>query len=90
MSYTYATISSNIKSYTEVDANVFTQAVLDDFIMLAENRINVDVPMDADRFVQEGQFLQIIIQLIIQQVLYLLEVLKYLTQQQTLLVMVVG
>jgi len=56
MSYTYATISSNIKSYTEVDANVFTQAVLDDFIMLAENRINVDVPMDADRFVQEGQF----------------------------------
>jgi hypothetical protein len=56
MSYTYATISSNIKSYTEVDANVFTQAVLDDFIMLAENRINVDLPMDADRFVQEGQF----------------------------------
>ena len=56
MSYTYATISSNIKNYTEVDANVFTQAVLDDFIMLAENRINVDLPMDADRFVQEGQF----------------------------------
>ena len=24
--------------------------------MLAENRINVDLPMDADRFVQEGQF----------------------------------
>ena len=24
--------------------------------MLSENRINNDLPMDADRFVQEGQF----------------------------------
>ena len=47
--YTYTTITNNIRSYTEVDANVFTQAVIDDFIMLAEQRIINDVPIDADR-----------------------------------------
>ena len=56
--YTYTTITNNIRSYTEVDANVFTQAVIDDFIMLAEQRIINDVPIDADRFVQEGQFVK--------------------------------
>ena len=54
--YTYTTITNNIRSYTEVDANVFTQGIIDDFIMLAEQRIINDVPIDADRFVQEGQF----------------------------------
>ena len=56
--YTYTTITNNIRSYTEVDANVFTQAVIDDFIMLAEQRIITDVPIEADRFVQEGQFVK--------------------------------
>ena len=30
------------------------QAILDGFIMAAEYRINTELPMDSDRFVQEG------------------------------------
>jgi len=56
MSYTYATLTDTIRSYTEISSTVFTQGVVDNFIMLSENRINNDLPMDADRFVQEGQF----------------------------------
>jgi len=56
MSYTYATLTSAISSYTEVSTSVFTAPITNDFIMLAENRINNDLPMDSDRFVQEGQF----------------------------------
>ena len=52
--YTYAQLTTAIRNYTEVDANVLTQAIIDDFIMAAEHRINIDLPMDADRFVQEG------------------------------------
>jgi len=52
--YTYTTLTAAIKNYTEVDATVFTQAIIDDFIMNAEHRINIDCPMDSDRFVQEG------------------------------------
>jgi len=52
--YTYTTLTAAIKSYTEVDATVFTQAIIDEFIMAAEHRINIDCPMDSDRFVQEG------------------------------------
>ena len=54
MAYTYATLTTAIRDYTEVGSTVFTQAVIDDFIMLSENRISNDLPMDADRFVQEG------------------------------------
>ena len=54
MSYTYATLTTAIRDYTEVGSTVFTQAIIDDFIMLAENRISNDLPMDSDRFVQEG------------------------------------
>ena len=56
MAYTYATLTSAISSYTEVSTSVFTAPITNDFIMLAENRINNDLPMDSDRFVQEGQF----------------------------------
>jgi len=52
--YTYAQLTTAIRNYTEVDANVLTQAIIDDFIMAAEHRINIDLPMDSDRFVQEG------------------------------------
>jgi len=52
--YTYATLTEAIRSYTEVDDTVFTQAIIDNFIMAAEFRINIELPMDADRFVQEG------------------------------------
>ena len=56
MAFTYATLTSAISDYTEVSTTVFTAAITNQFIMLAENRINNDLPMDADRFVQEGQF----------------------------------
>jgi len=58
--YTYATLTTAIRSYTEVDndpavtAVVLTQAVIDEFIMAAEHRINTELPMDSDRKVQEG------------------------------------
>ena len=52
--YTYATLTTAIRDYTEVDDNVLTQAIIDGIIMAAENRIFYDVPMDSDRFVQEG------------------------------------
>jgi hypothetical protein len=52
--YTYDTLKQAIKDYTEVDDAVFTTAILDGFIMAAEYRINNELPMDSDRFVQEG------------------------------------
>jgi len=52
--YTYSTLVTAIRDYTEVDANVFTETIVDGFIMAAQHRINLDIPMDADRFVQEG------------------------------------
>ena len=52
--YTYDTLKQAIKDYTEVDDSVFTTTILDGFIMAAEYRINTDLPMDSDRFVQEG------------------------------------
>ena len=56
--YTYATLTDDIRNYTEVDANVFTAAVINRFIENAENRINLDVPMDSDRIMAQGQFAQ--------------------------------
>ena len=52
--YTYTTLTTAIRDYTKVDSSVFTQAIIDNFIMAAEFRINIELPMDADRFVQEG------------------------------------
>jgi hypothetical protein len=53
-SYSYTTIKQAILDYTEVDSNVFTTTILDGFIMAAEHRINLDLPMDSDRFVDQG------------------------------------
>ena len=52
--YDYSTLTAAIRSYTEVDDSVFTQAIIDEFIMGAEFRIYQELPMDSDRFVQEG------------------------------------
>ena len=52
--YTYTTLKQAILDYTEVDSSVFTETILDGFIMAAENRINIELPMDSDRKVQEG------------------------------------
>ena len=54
--YSYTTLKQAILDYTEVDANVFTTTILDGFIMAAENRINLDLPMDSDRVQDEAQF----------------------------------
>ena len=52
--YDYSTLTTAIRDYTEVDDSVFTQAVIDEFIMGAEFRIYQELPMDSQRFVQEG------------------------------------
>ena len=52
--YDYSTLTAAIRSYTEVDSDVFTQAIIDEFIMAAEFRIYQECPMDSQRFVQEG------------------------------------
>ena len=52
--FTYATLTTAIQEYCEVDTTVFTSTITDQFIMNAEFRINNDLPMDADRFVDEG------------------------------------
>ena len=54
--YTYANLTTDIRNYTEVDANVFTAAVINRFIENAELRINLDCPMDSDRVQAEAQF----------------------------------
>jgi len=52
--YDYSTLTAAIRNYTEVDDSVFTQAIIDEFIMAAEFRIYQELPMDSQRFVQEG------------------------------------
>jgi len=54
--YTYSTLVTAIRDYTEVDANVLTETIIDGFIMAAQHRINLDCPMDSDRFQDQGQF----------------------------------
>ena len=54
--YTYSTLTTDIRNYTEVDANVFTAAVINRFLENAEHRINLDIPMDSDRVQAEAQF----------------------------------
>ena len=88
--YTYATLKQAILDYTEVGSNVFTETILDGFIMAAQHRINLDCPMDSDRIQDQGQLQQILIVLQCLLELYLLEVYKYLIQQQIQMVMVNG
>ena len=45
----YNTLVTQIRNYTEVDANVFTAAIINGFLRNAEHRINLDCPMDSDR-----------------------------------------
>ena len=54
--YTYATLKQAILDYTEVGSNVFTETILDGFIMAAQHKINLDCPMDSDRIQAEAQF----------------------------------
>jgi len=52
--YTLSELETDIRNYTEVDSTVFTGAILGRFIENAEYRISNDLPMDSDRFVDEG------------------------------------
>jgi len=52
--YTLSALEADIRSYTEVDSNVFTGAIISRFIENAEFRIFYDVPIDAYRYVSEG------------------------------------
>ena len=52
--YTLSALESDIRSYTEVDSNVLTGAILGRFIENAEQRIWLDVPIDAYRKTSEG------------------------------------
>ena len=52
--YTLSALEGDIRSYCEVDSNVFTGAILGRFIENAEFRIFYDVPSDSNRFVSEG------------------------------------
>ena len=49
MAYTLAELQSDIIGYTEVDSNVFTDAVLSRIIKNAENKIYREVDSDQDR-----------------------------------------
>ena len=49
-------LKTQIKSYTETDSNVLTDAVLENIILNAQYRIMRDVPIDADRKQQLGNF----------------------------------
>ena len=50
----YDTLVTMIRSYTEVDDTVFTTAILENFILNAQQRIFSDVPVDSDRVEYEG------------------------------------
>jgi hypothetical protein len=52
--YSYDTLTTAIRDYTEVSSDVLTSTIVDGIIMAAEMRINQELPMDAARFVQEG------------------------------------
>ena len=52
--YTLSAVEADIRSYTEVGSSVLTGAILSRFIENAEQRIWLDVPVDAYRKVSEG------------------------------------
>ena len=56
MAYSYSDLTTDIRNYTEVDSTVLTAAVINGFLRNAEHRINLDCPMDSDRFQDQAQF----------------------------------
>ena len=53
----YSDLVTNIRNYTEVDANVLTTAVLENIILNAQYRIMRDIPIDADKKQQQGNLI---------------------------------
>ena len=56
MAYTLSALEGDIRSYCEVDSNVFTGAILGRFIENTEFRILYDLPMDSDRKIGYWKF----------------------------------
>ena len=52
----YDTLITQIRNYTEVDSNVLTTDILENIILNAQYRIMRDIPIDADRKQQLGNF----------------------------------
>jgi len=52
----YSDLVTNIRNYTETDSNVLTTDVLENIILNAQYRIFRDVPIDAERKQQLGNF----------------------------------
>ena len=50
----YSGLVTQIRNYTETDSNVLTTDILENIILNAQSRISQDVPIDADRHMQEG------------------------------------
>jgi len=51
---TYDELVTNIRNYSEVGSNVFTNAVIDNFITFAENRILRDIDLDVFKLEVSG------------------------------------
>lgn len=51
---TYDELVTNIRNYTEVDANVFSESVINTFILMAENRILRDIDLDVFKLQSYG------------------------------------
>jgi hypothetical protein len=51
---TYDELVTNIRNYTEVDANVFTNSVINTFILMSENRILRDIDLDVFKLEVQG------------------------------------
>ena len=45
----YSELLTNVRNYTEVDNNVFSDAVINSFITFAENRILRDIDLDVSQ-----------------------------------------
>jgi hypothetical protein len=54
---TASTLKTMIKNYTEVGDTVFTEAILENLILNAQQRIMYDVPIDADRKQQSASLI---------------------------------
>ena len=52
----YDTLITQIRNYTEVDSNVLTTDILENIILNAQYRIMRDIPIDADKKQQLGNF----------------------------------
>jgi len=51
----YTELVTNIRNYTDVDANVFSSSVINTFITMAENRILRDIDLDVFKLEATGQ-----------------------------------